>query len=126
MKITQETLITNKEVRNKYMNNTQALSAVKHLLLLPNTQLATLEQVAQYYEVPKKTIDSLVNYNREELEEDGMKAYKQAEIVKELMLEVQGLEKFQGKALVTLKNGDELTLPNRGLRLFPRRAILYF
>lgn len=124
MKITQETLITNKEVRNNYMNNTQALSAVKHLLLLPNTQLATLAQVAEYYEVPKETIESVLNYNKAEIEADGMKTYKQAEILKELNVEVQCLEKMVGKAVITLKNGEELILPNRGLRLFPRRAIL--
>ena len=34
------------------------------------------------------------------------------------------LETSKGKALLTFENGDTLTVPSRGIRVFPRRAIL--
>ncbi|MGY0213411.1 hypothetical protein [Bacillus cereus] len=31
---------------------------------------------------------------------------------------------MKGKVIVTMDNGDEIIIPNRELRIFPRRAIL--
>ncbi|WP_197226277.1 hypothetical protein [Priestia megaterium] len=124
MKITQETLITNKEVRDNFIDRLETLSKVKTFLLLPNTEYATTKQLAEYFEVPQDTIDSLSLYHKEELELDGYKAHRQKQIIEYLNVEIRHLERMQGKSIATFKNGEQVVLPNRGLRLFPRRAIL--
>ena len=44
---------------------------------------------------------------------------------KDFLNVLQGqLETFKGKSVFTFENGEILTIPNRGLRVFPRRAIL--
>ena len=48
-----------------------------------------------------------------------MKSYKDFLIRQDV-----GLETVKGKVLLTLENGNVLSVPNRGLKVFPRRAIL--
>ena len=48
-----------------------------------------------------------------------MKSYKDFLIRQDF-----GLETVKGKVLLTLENGNVLSVPNRGLKVFPRRAIL--
>ncbi len=60
-----------KGVRDKYISRTEVLDRVKELSLLPYKDTATTEMVAEYYGVPKSTIDALVFDNRAELVEDG-------------------------------------------------------
>ena len=65
----------------------------------------TESMVAKFYRVPNKTIDYQYNTNKDELDEYGCRAYKKSEI---LNLEIQGLE----------------NIPNRGLRLYPIKAVI--
>lgn len=39
-------------------------------------------------------------------------------------MQVASLESLKGKVIANMENGDEVNVPNRGLRLFPYRAIL--
>lgn len=61
--------------------------------------------VAQFYKVTNKTIDTIANRNKEELEKYGYRVYKKSEI---LNLQLEGLE----------------NIPNRGLRLYPIKAVI--
>ncbi|QXE01738.1 hypothetical protein [Terribacillus sp. DMT04] len=106
------------------MERVDVLDKVKGLLLMPGTELATVKQVADFYNVGFETLTSTMGYNKEELAEDGLRRYTRDEIISELKVEVQLLENKMGKAVVTLASGEKLELANRGLRLFPRRAIL--
>lgn len=54
------------------MNRTEVMDRVGGLLLLPNTELATTQMVAEFYGVPINTIYSLVHDNREELESNDI------------------------------------------------------
>lgn len=65
----------------------------------------TEPMVADFYEVPSKTIDTITNRNKNELEEYGHRTYKKSEI---LNLQVEGLE----------------NIPNRGLRLYPIKSVI--
>lgn len=61
--------------------------------------------VAQFYKVTNKTIDTIANRNKNELEKYGYRVYKKSEI---LNLQVEGLE----------------NIPNRGLRLYPIKSVI--
>lgn len=73
-------LLEKKGLREKVINRTDVLDKVKELILLPNTEYATTEQVAEYYEVGKEAITSLVHDNREEVESDGYKVIRRGDI----------------------------------------------
>lgn len=121
MKETQ--FIDDKVLRDKSVEHYEVLEKVKELLLIPNTKWATQKQVAEYYEVGEKTIETIYSRHRDELESDGvsLKSYKEF-----LNIQNEGLEisYVVGKTIFTFANGNELTVPNRGLKVFPRRAIL--
>lgn len=121
MKETQ--FIDDKVLRDKSVEHYEVLEKVKELLLIPNTKWATQKQVAEYYEVGEKAIETIYSRHRDELESDGvsLKSYKEF-----LNIQNEGLEisYVVGKIIFTFANGNELTVPNRGLKIFPRRAIL--
>ncbi len=84
--------------------NTTVLDKLGTLIFLENTEFTTLKNVATFYMVPEQAIKSLVFDHKDELIVDGYKVMSKSE-----------LEKF-------LKG--TLEIPNRGLAIFPRRAIL--
>lgn len=119
--IKEDQLLEQKELRDKMINKIEVLNNVKKLLLIPQTELATIKQVAEYYEVETRTVERLFSLNRNEIESDGcvLKSYK------DFKTEIDvGLEMAKGKATFIFKNGEILDVPMRGLRVFPRRAIL--
>lgn len=121
MKETQ--FIDDKILRDKSVEHYEVLEKVKELLLIPNAKWATQKQVAEYYEVGEKAIETIYSRHKDELESDGvsLKSYKEF-----LNIQNEGLEisYVVGKTIFTFANGNELTVPNRGLKVFPRRAIL--
>lgn len=105
--------ITEKDLRSKMVENELSIAKmqmVKQLLLLDGTELATTEMVAKYFDVGTEAIQSLIKDNREELSDSGMRLYKRAEILN--LLKGEGIENM------------EIKVPNRGMILFPKRAIL--
>lgn len=122
--ITEETLITNEDLQNTLIDKIEVLDKVKGLLLLPQLEMATTKQVAEFYEVEVSTIERLLGRNIDELSSDGYTLFKRKKALDFLNEQVVSLESVLGKTKVSLKNGELLEIPNRGLRLFPRRAIL--
>ena len=112
------------ELFDAYFEKVEVLDKVKGLLLIPNTELATVKQVANFYEVKEQTIQSLVNDNIIELSVDGFGLFKKDEVVNFLNVPEGQLENLKGKVIDTMGNGDQVIVPNRRLHLFPRRAIL--
>ena len=107
-------LLEDREIREKNIERVEVLEQVGELLLLPNTELATIEMVAKYYSTKNKVIDidtvkKVVSRNKNELIANGYRLYRKAEI--EEILKGQN---------VTL----EKSMPNWGLNLFSKRAIL--
>ena len=60
-----------KELRDKFVARVKVLDKVKGLLLIPQTEFATVKQVANFYEVDTRTIERLFSGNRDEIESDG-------------------------------------------------------
>lgn len=104
----QEQLINEKAMREEFVDRTDVLDKVGELLLLPNTEFGTTEQVAKYYRVTNEVIRQLKVRNEEELSSDGVKHNKHREI----------------KILVNSDNMSQLKIPPTGTLLFPKRAIL--
>ncbi|MFC5773214.1 hypothetical protein [Ectobacillus antri] len=99
------------------------LERVKGLLLLPNLEMATTQQVADFYEVDKKTLDTLVIRNRKELKEDGIKILKKKDYLLRNLHNVEVVHKRSHIEILD-KNGNKHILTNRGSLVFPKRAIL--
>lgn len=53
--------------------NIKVLDTVKEILTLGNTDIMTVQMVADYYEVNLNTIEQLISRNKEELVENGLK-----------------------------------------------------
>lgn len=75
-----DSLIESKSLRESVIDRTDVLNKVKALTMLPDDLHITMEMTAEYYEVPKQTINSLIFDNREEVEADGLKTLKGAEL----------------------------------------------
>lgn len=101
-------LIEQKELREKMIDRVEVLDKVKELILLPNTEFATTEQVSDYFKTTKDNIKQTKIRNEEEFGLDGVKHYKHKEI----------------KEIVNSDNVSPLKIPPAGTLLFPKRAIL--
>ena len=101
-------LIENQDIREKMIDNVSVLEKVKDLLLLGDSEFATTQQVADYYEVDISVIQKLVSRNKQELESNGLKLNSKNDI----------------KNLIGQDVKLEIAIPNRGMKLFPKRAIL--
>lgn len=114
-------LINNEDLRSQCIDHYEVLEKVKELLLIPGTDFMSVKQVADYYEVGDEGIQSLYKDYKRELDEDGVaiKSYKAFSNV----LKGQ-LKTGKGKAVFTFENGEVIEIPTRGLKVFPRRAIL--
>lgn len=115
------TFTEDRNLRDNCISHYEVLERVKNLLLIPGMEFATMKQVAEFYEVEVKVIEKVCLRNKDELISDGveLKSYKDFLIRQDV-----GLETVKGKVLLTLENGNVLSVPNRGLKVFPRRAIL--
>lgn len=117
-------LVGNRVMRESMIDEVGVLDKVKDLLLLPNTEYATTEQVATYYEVDVESIKKLTTRNKDELTPDGYNLFRKDNVIDLLKGHSVHLESITGKSIVTLEDGSKVDIPNRGLRLFPKRAIL--
>ena len=118
-------LLENKEMRDSLVERLDVLDKVGSLLLLDELQMATTEQVAKYFsspnkEVSKSVIEMCVKNNREEIESDGYKVWKKSDF-NETKIDLVSSTRTN----FTIKLGEEeVTISNRGVALFPKRAIL--
>ena len=101
-------LLENRELRNKNLNKIEVLKKVGNLLLLSNNEHATTKQISDFFEVPKKTIESLFTDNKKEIETAGA-----------FFLKGVDLKDFKTSLL---NQGDLKRVPS--CWLFPKRAIL--
>ena len=101
----------------------EVLDKVKALVLLPQINLVTLTQIADYYGVPYDTVKSCFTRNRSEIEGDGAKKYTPAD-VKDWKLQDAPSKGFRGRVEYDLGNGVTLSVPNGGVLLFSKRAVL--
>lgn len=119
--IMNEQILNDAALREKLIGHYEVLDKVKNLLLIPNTDFITIKQVATYYEVDIETVKKTYQRNKDEFQSDGVCIKKYKEI---LMGHNVPLENIDGKYVIRLENGKTVEIPNRGINIFPRRAIL--
>ncbi|EJQ98546.1 hypothetical protein [Bacillus cereus] len=121
----EETFIIDANVRNSYMNRVDALEKVKGLLLLPNLEMATTRQVAEFYGVHVQTISTVVNDNREELQGDGYVSMSAGDIKKSVLRDTHKTVVKNGAGRYTITHdGKTYDMPYSKTNLFPRRATI--
>lgn len=115
------TFTEDRTLRDNCISHYEVLERVKNLFLIPGTEFATMKQVAEFYEVEVKAIERVYDRHKDELVSDGvsLKGYKNFSNQHDV-----GLKTERGKATYTYSDGTEIVIPTRGIRVFPRRAIL--
>ncbi|OAK18688.1 hypothetical protein A6281_08270 [Bacillus wiedmannii] len=118
VKITNE-VISPKDKRDSLVDKVEVLSKVKELLLPPELEMATLQQVADFYDVSNKEITNLFRSHEDEFVSDGYMLMKGNKISSYFQK-----TKRRGSYTVTSRNGEKYTYSNNENGLFPKRAIL--
>ena len=123
-------LMENKEMRDNLVERLDVLDKVGSLLLLDELQMATTEQVAKYFSTEGKpitedVIKKLVERNRDEIESDGYKVALKEELTTNLLGDKLSLKTKRGGFNILDDNGEVVASgSNKGIALFPKRAIL--
>ncbi|MFD5316532.1 restriction endonuclease [Streptomyces sp. NPDC127098] len=99
-------LLDSRQLRSRVIDRVDALDKVKTLRTLPDGLHVTTRMVAAYYEVDTKIVEKVVERHRAELEANGMRVLRGAE-----------LREF-------LTDRMSVRTPGRGITLYPRRAVL--
>lgn len=124
--ITEEMLIDNRDEREKYMGRVDILDKVKGLFLIPVAECMTMTQLASYYEVSRELINWHYQHNKDEFIDDGAVKYSIGDIKGLADSETinKTFRQMRGRIEVTLANNTVVVIPNAGITLFPRRAVL--
>lgn len=141
----QERMIDDKSFREQFIDRVEVLDKVKTMLTIPYFNMVTVNQVAEYYDVDVDTIKKCYQRNRNEIDMDGtalktMYGLKDFLMGQNVPLEMTSDTDYSiikcddnhkvyfvsslGKSTVIFPNGTEITIPNRGIRCFSKRAVL--
>lgn len=112
-----------KELREQYIDRVDVLEKVKSLIMLPDVELMTVAQVADFYEVELDTIKRVYQRSKTEIDEDGV-VNLTSKLLKEQVVPLDIINRTKAYAEVEFNDGTKLILPNRGLKGFPKRAVL--
>lgn len=113
-------LLQRKEAREDCISRIEVLDKVGELLLLPNTEYATINQVSNYYDVGQEVIRKLFQRNKEELVHNGVVRLGANKIVDDILrVDKMSIHKTKSGILV----GDN-KLNYKSNLLFSKRAIL--
>ena len=119
----QENIISDRSIIDKCVGRYQVLEKVKKLLLLPGTDLMSIDQVADFYEVSSQGIKNLYSQNKEEIDGDGTKMlprdFYNGSNEKSISVDIK-----QTSVTYTFEDGQIVTINNRGLKAFSKRAVL--
>lgn len=115
--------IEQKDVREKYISQLEVLDKVKKLFLIPELDMMTTQQIADYYEVNYDVIKKCYQRNKSEIDSDGI-------VLK--MLDfwrghyVPSKDSKKGSTTFQISDNIQIVVPNAGIKLFSKRAVLRF
>ena len=109
-----------KELRNQYIGRVEVLDKVKKLFLIPELDVMTVKQIAEFYEVDIDAIKRCYQRNKSEIDTDGTTMLS----INLLTEHFVPLEKDKGGTTYKLSNEVSIKIPNRGTTGFSKRAIL--
>lgn len=119
--MTNTELLEKKDLREQLIGRVDILGKIKALFLIPEMEVMTIKQVAEYFEVDSNTLEMCYKRNRDEIEPDGV-ALKSISEIKGVHLVPIRIE--QGKTIFQLADNITFEVPNRGIKCFSKRAIL--
>ncbi len=109
------------ETRKKLAGRIEVLDKVKSLFLLPEIEIATVQQVADYYEVDFEAIKKCYQRNKDEVDSDGTEL-KTLDFWKGHF--VPSKDSARGSVTFQITDDVKIVVPNAGIRLYSKRAIL--
>lgn len=118
-----EVLLTSRELRDANMDKVYVLEKVKKLMTIPETDYITTQMVANYYEVSDDTIQIITKNHMDELQTDGVRKITCKDFLNRNN-SVQEIKKQRGVATILFNDGSSFKIPNLGVRIYPKRAIL--
>lgn len=124
-----ENFIERKDLRDECVGRIEVLQKVKALMLIPQLECMTLRQIAEYYEVNEDTVQKCYQRNAGEINGDGFKRAVPKDFKKifnQTLCPNKDFRQEHGKAIVKFSDEVTLVIPNRGVILFPKRAIMRF
>ena len=122
---TEETILENKELRNKLVGREDVLYKVKDLLLMPSLDLMPTQNVTGFYEVELRALQQVIKRHQEELESDGMVKVSRAQVLAKLNESNEESNVLTYKTHIEVMVGDtKFKVANRAGWMFPKRAIL--
>ncbi len=101
-------LVESKSLREEKINKIEVLDKVKLIKYMTDDNIVSVDQAANYYEVDKEAINSVIRRNEKELNEDGLRTLTGKE-----------LKVFKGNVQV-----DHNLKYTSHFRIIPRRALL--
>ncbi|MPM06325.1 hypothetical protein SDC9_52624 [bioreactor metagenome] len=118
--MTETSLLEKKDLREQLSGRVEVLDNVKKLFLIPELDMMTVLQIAEYYAVDFDAIKRCYQRNKDEIDNDGTRIGTPKELTEHFV----PLVKTQGYQEFGIANGITLRVPNRGIRMFSKRAIL--
>lgn len=118
-----DNLIDNKKLRDENIKHIEVLNKVKELIMLPELNLMTTEQIATYYEVDVDTVKKCYKRNKDEIEEDGTCLKSIGDFRKGHYVTSETTRSY---TVFNLPDNTTIKVNNRGLRCFTQRAVLRF
>lgn len=124
-KITEEEIVNSKIYRDKAINNVEVLDKVKKLFLIPKLDVMTMRMISDYYEVDIESIKKCYQRNKNEIDTDGTTHKDVSEFI-DLWKGHNVPTKNRGHAIFKLADNMVLDVPNAGIKVFSKRAVLRF
>lgn len=122
-----DSMVDNKELRQKYIDRVEILDKVKTLFLIPQLDMMTIQQVADFYEVDLRAIQQCVHRNSDEIYADGVvmkKPHDFGKITKLTSCQFPEVSKTANSTTYQIADNVTIVIPNRGVRCFSKRAVL--
>ena len=122
----EQTMMDYRQVREEYIDRVDVLDKVKNLLVIPAMECMTMKQVADYYEVSVEAIKGTYKYHKEEFVTDGAIKHSISDIKNSIGVKYPNLkmDNIKGGMIIEIDENTKVLIPNTGVILFPKRAVL--
>lgn len=122
-----DNMVDNKNLRQKYIDRVEILDKVKSLFLIPQLEMVTARQIADFYEVDYNTIKLCYQRHKAEIDSDGVVSKNQqyfSKFAKGTACTLREISHDNQKRVYQIDDNIQIVVPNRGVRCFSKRAVL--
>lgn len=120
--MTETSLLEKKDLREQLAGRVEVLDRIKGFFLVPGIECLTARQVADFYRVEYKSIEKCYQRNKAEIDLDGVKILTISDMANQTKCLISS--KTTGSVTFQVADNITLTIPNRGIKSFSKRAIL--